>query len=155
TSQTAVRHGSEPETVWADMVSGNFFSGLGVRMERGHGFTAEDERQHSQTAIISYAYWTRRFGRNPAALGDTLFVKGVPFTIVGVTAPEFAGVSRGTSTDVWIPIQDRPELKPWGRSAESNDGYSNSPNWWFLMMLGRLAPGVTAEQSLASAQPVF
>lgn len=152
---TAVRHGQTPETVWADMVSGDFFSGLGVRMASGRGFTPDDEKQHAPVAVLNHAYWTRRFDRNPAAIGDTLFIKGVPFTIVGVSAPEFAGITHNRATDVWIPIQSRPELKPWGRSTTSRDSFHGSPNWWFLMTIGRLAPGVTADQALTAAQPVF
>jgi hypothetical protein len=73
---TAVRYGQTPETVRADMVSGDFFSGLGVRMASGRGFTADDERQHAPIAVINHAYWTRRFDRNPAVIGETLFIKG-------------------------------------------------------------------------------
>jgi predicted permease len=155
TSQTAVRVGNEPETVWADMVTGNFFSGLGVRLQRGRGFTPADEAEHAQMAVISHGYWTRRFAQRADAIGSTIFVKGIPFTIVGITPAQFAGVGRGTATDVWIPIQKRAELKPWGRPAEASDSFHTSPNWWFLMAIGRLAPGVTADQALASAQPVF
>ena len=155
TQPTAVRHGQTPETVWADMVSGDFFSGLGVGMASGRGFTVNDEQQHAPIAVLSHAYWTRRFDRQPQAIGETLFIKGVPFTIVGVTAPEFSGVSHNHATDVWIPIQTRAELKPWGRSAQSTDDFYKSPNWWFLMTIGRLAPGVTAAQATAAAQPVF
>jgi predicted permease len=154
-NRTAVRYGTEPETVWADMVSGNFFSGLGVGMALGRGFTAADETEHAPVVVLSYAYWTRRFARNPAAIGDTLFIKSVPFTIVGVAAKAFAGVEHNTGTELWIPIQSRTELKPWGRSAESAEGFHTSPYWWFLMTIGRLAPGVTAEQTLARAQPIF
>src|SRR5690349_15483276 len=155
TGQTAVRLGSDAETVWADMVTGNFFSGLGVRLAQGRGFTLDDERQQATVAVISDSYWMRRFDRSPSAIGQTLFVKGVPFTIVGVTASEFAGVEHGHATDVWIPVTDRPELRPWGRPPESTDTYANSPNWWFLLTIGRLAPGVTAEEALARAQPIF
>ena len=155
TSQTAVRYGNDAETAWADMVTGNFFSGLGVRMERGRGFTIRDEDEHSQNAVISYGYWIRRFGQDPAAVGSTLFVKGIPFAIVGITPPQFVGLGRGTATDVWIPIQTRPELKPWGRPVESSDSFYGSPDWWFLMTIGRLAPGMTPDRALAAAQPVF
>jgi predicted permease len=154
TQPTAVRHGQTPETVWADMVSGDFFSGLGVGMTAGRGFTMHDEQQHAPIAVLSHAYWARRFDRQASVIGETLFIKGVPFTIVGVTAPEFAGLLQNP-TDVWIPIQARPELKPWGRSAQSPDTFHKSPNWWFLMTIGRLAPGVTAAQATAAAQPVF
>lgn len=154
-NQVAVRSGSEAETALAEMVSGNFFSGLRVSMERGRGFTADDEVQHSQNAVISYGYWTRRFARSADAVGSTLFVKGIPFTIVGITGPEFSGLGRGRATDVWVPLQVRAELKPWGRAPDSNDTLNNSPNWWFLLTIGRLAPGVSAEQALALAQPTF
>jgi predicted permease len=154
-SQTAVRVGNEAENVWADMVSGNFFSGLGVRMHSGRGFTMAEETEHAQSAVIGYGFWTRRFARNPNAVGSTIFVKGVPFTIVGITPAQFAGVGRGTATDVWLPIQRRPDLKPWGRPPESNDSFYDSPNWWFLMVIGRLAPGVAADEALAKAQPAF
>jgi predicted permease len=154
-NRTAIRYGADPETARADMVTGNFFSGLGVRMARGRAFTADDERQHTQTAVLGYGFWTRRFARNPAIVGDTLFVKGVPFTVIGVAAPEFTGVEHNNATDVWIPIQDRPELKPWGRPPESPDSFYGSPTWWFLMTIGRLAPGTTETQALAKAQPIF
>ena len=155
TSQTAVRVGNEAENVWVDMVTGNFFSGLGVRMHSGRGFTMPEETEHAPSAVIGHGFWTRRFARSANAIGSTIFVKGVPFTIVGITPPQFAGVGRGTATDVWIPIQRRPDLKPWGRPVESSDTFYESPSWWFLMVIGRLAPGITADTALAKAQPVF
>ncbi len=155
TGKVAVRYGEEPEEAQADMVSGNFFSGLGVQPARGRTFTLRDEAEHTQMAVLSYAYWTRRFDRNPSAVGQTLFVKGVPFTIVGVAAREFTGVEGERSTDVWIPLQNRPDVKPWGRSAQDEDSFYGSPNWWFLMMIGRLAPGVTRQQALSRLTPVF
>src|SRR5207245_228205 len=74
----------------------------------------------------------RRSLRHRSAVGDTLFIKGVPFTIIGVAAPAFDGVEHNTATDVWIPIQNRPELKPWGRPADANEGFYSAPTWWFL-----------------------
>jgi len=91
----AVRIGDEAEEASVDEVSGNFFSGLGVKLTRGRGFELSDETSRAQLAVLSYAYWTSRFGRNPSTLGQTIFVKGVPFTITGVAAPEFTGLERG------------------------------------------------------------
>jgi predicted permease len=153
--KVAVRFGAEPEEANADMVSGNFFSGLGVHLARGRGFTLEDETRHTQTAVLSYAYWTRRFGRNPAALGETLYVKGVPFTIVGITPREFEGVGQGESTDIWVPFQSRADLKPWGRSPDSPDSLYGDPTWLFLLMIGRLQPGISQERALAQLNPVY
>ena len=67
-------------------MSGDFFSGLGVRLERGRGFTEQDENDHAPLAVISNHYWTRRFARNPDVLGTTLYVNGVGLTIVGIAA---------------------------------------------------------------------
>ena len=149
------RAGHEPEEVRADMVSGNFFSGLGVSMERGRGFTLADETNHELTAVISYVYWTRRFQRNPSAIGESLYLKGVPFTIVGVTAQGFFGLEEEQATDVWIPMQERADLKPWGMAAQDENSLYGSPDWWFLMVAGRLRPDATPEQAVAQLTPSF
>jgi hypothetical protein len=62
--KVAMRYDGQPEEAEGDMVSGNFFSGLGIRLARGRGFTAQDETDHAAVAVISYNYWTRRFSRN-------------------------------------------------------------------------------------------
>jgi predicted permease len=151
-----VRYGSDPEEAFGDEVSGNFFSGLGVQMARGHGFTLDDERQHTQIGVLSYSYWTRRFARNPSVLNQTLYVKGVPFTVVGVAAPEFVGVERSKVTDFWVPLQANPNLKPWGHSPQ--DSYSlpyGNPKWFYLMQIGRLRPGVSLARAQAQLNPIY
>jgi MacB-like periplasmic core domain len=67
-SKVAVRYGALPEEAEGDMVSGTFFSGLGVSLIRGHGFSEEDETNHASIAVVSYKYWTQRFARNPDVL---------------------------------------------------------------------------------------
>jgi predicted permease len=154
-SKVAVRYGAEPEEAEGDMVSGTFFSGLGVRLPRGHGFTEQDEADHAPVAVISYNYWTRRFGRNPEVLGTTLFVNGIGFTIVGVAGEGFEGLEEGNSTDFWIPLQSRPELNAWGNPLEDGKTYIVNPTWWCLRLIGRLGPGMTKAQAVAQLQPVF
>ena len=97
-SKVAVRYGAEPEEAEGDMVSGTFFSGLGVNLPLGRGFSEVDETNHAPIAVISYNYWTRRFARNPNVLGKTLYVNAVPMTIVGIAAAGFEGVEPGGST---------------------------------------------------------
>jgi predicted permease len=153
--KTAVRFGNSPEEVEADEVSGNFLSALGVRMAVGRGFTEADEQNHTQTAVLSYGYWTRRFNRNPDVIGKPLYVNGVPMTIVGVAGPHFYGVEPGgLSTSVWVPLQTRPELNAWGMPATGHTLYG-SPNWWAMMLMARLRPGVTQTQALAAMDPLF
>jgi predicted permease len=155
----AVRYGDEPEEARADMVSGNFFSGLGVRLARGRGFTLDDEMKHMQVAVLGYDYWTRRFARSPSVIGETLYVKGVPFTVIGVTGRGFTGVepiSQVGAIDLWIPLQNRPDLTAWGQ-ADQHDGYIlyGTKAWWCLMMIARLKPGVTEKQAQAQLDPLF
>jgi predicted permease len=154
-SKVAVRYGEQPEEAEGDMVSGTFFSGLGVNLPRGRGFNEEDETKHAPIAVISYNYWTRRFAADPDVLGKTLYVSGVAMTIVGVAAEGFEGVEGGGSTDFWIPLQNRRELNAWGNPPEDGKLYIANSTWWCLRMIGRLAPSVTRAQAVAQLQPVF
>jgi len=154
-SKVAVRYGALPEEAEGDMVSGTFFSGLGVNLIRGRGFSEEDETNHASIAVISYNYWTQRFVRNPDVLGTTLYVNGVAITIVGVAAQGFEGVEAGGSTDFWIPMQTRPELNAWGNPLDDGKTYITNSTWWCLRLIGRLAPGITRAQAVAQLQPVF
>jgi predicted permease len=152
--KVAVRFGEAPEEAEGDMVSGNFFSGLGVSLARGHAFTLEDERVHSQVVVLSHSYWTRRFSRNPSVLGQSLFIKGDPFTIIGVAPEGFFGVEPAQSTDFWIPLQNQADLNAWGSAPEYNTLYG-TPTWWCLELIARLAPGVSPSQALAEVIPRY
>jgi len=154
-SKVAVRIETQPEEAEGEMVSGTFFSGLGVKLARGRGFTAQDEADHAPVAVISYDYWTGRFARDPEVMGKTIFVNGVAMTIVGVAAEGFEGVEAGGSTDFWIPLQSRPELNALGNPPENGKTYIADPTWWCLQLIGRLAPGVTKQQAAAQLQSTF
>ena len=154
-SKVSVRFGPQPEEAEGDMVSGAFFSGLGVKLTEGRGFTEEDERSHAPIAVLSYNYWTRRFARKHDVLGQTLYVSGVGMTIVGIAAQGFEGAEPGGSTDFWIPLQSRRELNAWGNPLEDGKTYIANPTWWCLRLMGRLAPGVSRTQALAQLQPIF
>jgi len=152
--KVAVRYSDTPEEAEGDMVSGNFFSGLGISPARGNGFTLEDEKSHAQNAVLSYSYWTRRFSRNPSILGQTLFIKGNTFTITGVAPEGFFGIEPGQSTDFWIPLQNRPDMNAWGSAPEYNTLYG-TPTWWCLELIARLAPGVSPSQAVAEVTPRY
>lgn len=153
--KVAVRVGREPEEVLGEMVSGNFFSGLGVQPVLGRGFTPQDESMHAPIAVLNYAWWKNRFGGDKDILGKTIYVKGVPITIVGVAPRGFNGVNPlHPSMDFWIPLQNRPELNAWGTPPTDHTLYG-SPNWLALDMLGRLEPGISPEQAAAQLTPAF
>ncbi len=156
--KVAVRYGELPEAAEGEEVSGNFFSGLSARIMLGRGFTLADERQHAAIAVLSYDYWTRSFARNPAILGQTIYIKGIPMTLVGITARGFKGIEPGIATDFWVPLQNRPELNAWGvpstPGAAVNTLYS-SPRWWTLGIMARLRPGVTPTQAQQALEGTF
>jgi predicted permease len=151
--KTPVRYGAEPEEAQADMVSGNFFSGLGVSTICGRPLTMEDEKKHSQVAVVGYGYWSRRFAGNCSILGQTLHVRGVPFTIAGVAARNFIGVERNRTTDIWVPLQDRIDVNAWGMRTDKS--LYGMRDWWCLHMIGRLAAGVSEKEAQAKLNPVF
>jgi predicted permease len=151
--KVAVRYGETPEAAEGDEVSGNYFSGLAAGIFRGRGFSSEDERDHSQIVVISHEYWTRRFAGDPAVLGTTLFIKNVPFTIVGIAAQGFHGLEPATSTDFWIPLQNRTELNAWGNAAGDDSLYA--PKCWCMPLMVRLKRGVTPAQAQNALQSTF
>lgn len=153
--KVGVRVGEDPEQAEGDMVGGSFFSGLGVNLVRGRGFSEQDEEDHAPVVVISHNYWRRRFSQSPDVIGKTFYVNGLPFTVIGISAEGFEGVEPGKSTDFWIPLQNRVELNAWGNPPDNGNIYRDDPTWWCLRLLGRLAPGTTKIQAVAQLQPTF
>jgi predicted permease len=152
--EVPIRHGNSPMTGPGEEVSGNYFAGLGVPIVAGVGLTEEDEQEHSSKVVLSYELWTNAFLRQPSAIGQTLYVRDIPFTIIGVTAPGFFGVDAGHVADFWIPLQTRPELNAWGFPGDRGTIYT-SPKWWAVPMVARLRSGVSPEQASQASQGVF
>src|SRR5262249_1106292 len=152
--KVAVRLGDMPEEAEGDEVSGNFFSGLAVDVVLGRPFSLKDEKNHTQVAVISYDYWTRRFARDSPVLNKTLFIKNVPFTIVGVAARGFPGLEPASSTDFWVPLQNRAELNAWGMPSDASTLYG-TPKWWCLPLIARLRPNTTPQKAQNALQGTF
>lgn len=130
------------------MASGGFFDGLGVRPELGRLFTANDDRRGAPdgpVAVISYAFWQRRFG-GANIVGRTLKLNQKTFTMIGVTPPSFFGPEVGRAVDVFIPIGAEPILRP--RS------FLNEGTAWWLTVMARLKPGETADTASAALQGI-
>jgi hypothetical protein len=85
----------------AALVSGNYFRGSGAAIVLGRPLTDDDDRPGGSTAVISHRLWMNAMGGDPAAIGKTIRVNGVPFTIVGVSGPGFLGMSRGGFSRLW------------------------------------------------------
>jgi predicted permease len=138
-------------------VSGDYFLVLGVHAVLGRTFTREDEKTSGQNpvAVISYSYWRERFALDPAIIGTRIAVNNSPFTIVGVTPPEFFGVQPGEQVDVSVPISMMAQVRPDFTDAGSPYDVLTAPfrNWLYVM--GRLRPGVSRDQAEVRLQPVF
>ncbi len=135
----------DAEQLRGALVSGNYFAVLGVRAAAGRTLAAADDRAPGAggAAVISDAYWRRRFGRDPAAVGRTLLVNGAPLTVVGVAPRGFTGEAVGWAPDLWIPLAAQPAVMRNDDRLRGPDARSTS----WLMLMGRLAPGATVAQA--------
>ena len=130
------------EQVYAQVVSDNYFTTLGLRPAAGRLLAPGDERLDPPVAVIGHGYWQRRFGGAPTAIGRTVTIGPNVFTIVGVTPQAFAGLDPGRRVDVTIPITHaRPMMADAGA-------------WWFEAV-GRLERGTNLVETTARADAVF
>ncbi|HLE64288.1 MAG TPA: ABC transporter permease [Pyrinomonadaceae bacterium] len=144
--QMNVSYGEENERVRADVVSGNYFQVLGVNAWTGRLFTQDDDRIPGghPVAVISYRFWERRFGKDPAIAGKTILANEHPVTVIGVTPPGFFGVYLSSSPDVWVPMMMTPVFHPVPPTRLS----SRRHQW--LSMMARRKDGVSNEQAQSS-----
>jgi predicted permease len=142
--------GGSPELLKADLVSGTFFPVLGVQPILGRVLNETDDQTPGAgpVAVASYAWWTRRFGKNPFVLGRTFRFESTVYTIIGVAQPGFFGTSVGQAPDVWIPLSMEKEISPGWNGL--NDKFFQS-----LYIIARLKPGVTVEQASANTNVLF
>jgi predicted permease len=128
-------------------VSGEFFNALGVAPYLGRVFTRADDRSGCGVpgAVVSYGFWQRRFGGDPAAVGKTIALNGRPVEVIGVTPPEFFGVEVGRAYDVAVPLCSHAVL------GQERDWLANDRMWWVTVM-GRLKPDESLEQVNAGLQ---
>jgi predicted permease len=133
------------EKLKGELVSGNYFSVLGIEPEIGRMLAPEDDAAPGQhlVAVIGYAYWQRAFGGSPSVLGERMKFGNTALEIVGVVARNFSGESAGYAPDVWTPLAMQPQLNG-GRSFL----HTRDVSW--LNCVGRLAPGVSLSRAQAS-----
>src|SRR5437588_373942 len=146
----------EPTLADGAMVTGQYFSGLGVTPLLGRGITEDDEYSGApRSVVISYVYWTRRFARDPSIIGKSVTLNGIRFTIAGVTPQNFYGISVGTEPDLWVPFDDKPNMRPWSMPPGGTDSVFTERDWLCLNIMGRLKDGVTREQAQGALDAVF
>jgi predicted permease len=137
-----------PERVRGQYASGSYFDLLGVRAAHGRLLTPADDSVPGRggpdgaVAVISDDFWTRRFARDPAVLGKQVQIDTQWVTIVGVTAPGFSGLRAGMPLDITVPMM------------LVEQGLQSKESWW-LSVIGRVAPGATAEQARADLEALW
>jgi predicted permease len=137
-----------PEPVDYKWVSGNYFTTLGVPATLGRTLLPSDDRlaPGEPVAVLSNAYWTRRFGRDPSVIGRSFRFRAAAFTIVGVAPRGFSGETVGEALDVWMPLSAQPGAPSWLWNGHST-------TW--LHILARRRPGITLVQARAGLEPVY
>jgi len=150
---TSISVDNTTERVDAEMVSGNFFTMLGVKPAAGRVFSSkEDDRTFlgHPVVVLSYDYWVSRFARDPAAIGKKILVNNYPMTIVGVSAQGFAGLDPSRSPHIRVPVLMVKAVVPEWTWLDPGD---RRTRW--VQVFARLKPGYTAESAGAPAQGLF
>jgi predicted permease len=127
------------------LVSGNYFSVLGVNALYGRVLTPDDDTVPGANplAVVSYDFWKQHLGQTPEAVGRVIRINDSAFTVIGVTPPGFFGDTVGDQQDMWIPVSMQQQIIP-GRAWLDN--YEAS----WLHCIARLKPGVSVEQARAN-----
>ncbi len=132
-------HG-EPERVWGQAATSNYFNVAQLGMTLGRGFTSEEERV--PVIVLGHRLWQRRFGGDPSIVNKTILLSGNQFTVVGVAPPAFRGIDLPLDPEFWVPLGNLDQLLPKTSNYESRD-------YHWLAVVGRLGPGVTRAQAAA------
>src|SRR5262249_3504863 len=137
------------EIATAQLVSGDYYKGLGVDPIIGRTITGDDDTSAAApVAVITYRYWKNRFGLDPRILEKPAFINGQPFAIIGVTRPGFdSALGVVKSADFSLPLAAEPLISH--RPSESLESW----NCW-LRIMGRLKPGVSIEQARINFEPI-
>jgi len=146
----SVAGAGQTERADGELVSGNYFAVLGVRPALGRVFNQEDDRTPGAhpVVVLSHAFWTRRFGADPAILNKALTVNGTPMTVIGVSREGFRGVQVGQTPDVFIPMMMTAQMTP-----NRNDLNNHKDHW--LAILGRLKQGMSPAQTEEAVRPSY
>lgn len=150
---TSVSIGNRTERIDAEMVSGNYFTMLGVKAAAGRLFNAEEDdrvREGHPVVVLTYDYWVNRFGGDSKVVGAKILVNNYPMTIVGVSARGFAGLDPTRSPQLRIPIKMKPIMVPSWNWFEMDD---RRTRW--VQVFARLKPGYTAESAQPPLQVLF
>ncbi|MQA91300.1 MAG: FtsX-like permease family protein [Gemmatimonas sp.] len=152
-SELSVGTDTGAEVVGGELVSGNYFNLLGVSPARGRLLQPSDDDPASdvRVAVVSYEFWRGRLGGDPGAVGASVRINGVPFTVVGVVDPSFKGLRLGDSRSIWVPLLAQNDL---GLFPGGFDPITMRGLRWIEGLVARLGSDVTMERARAEIRAV-
>ena len=134
------------------VVSGDFFRTMGLRAAAGRVFEANDDSPTAApVAVLNYGYWQSAFGGSRSAIGRTIQLNAIPFTIVGVAEQRFTGITPGSDYDVWLPLAAGQRIN----DARMWDNRQDNVSSWWLTVLGRLKAEASLPQAQAAIAGIF
>ena len=141
----------EPERVWAELVTANFFATLGTAPIVGRGFRPDEDRVEGAAlvTVLSYPLWQKRFGGDPGIVGRTISVNRHPFTVVGVMPATFRGTQQTGGPALWMPLMTYPVTT----TGQTLQGLGSRRYDW-LLVTGLLKPHVTVQQADAELKTI-
>jgi len=151
-----ITHNNASDLAGAEIVTGNYFSVLGVAAAQGRLMTANDDTRPggNPVAVLSHHYWTTHFGSNPDVVGQTFSINGLPYQIIGVSAPEFQSAIWGSMPDVFVPMSMVEQVIPAkGRRLQDARLQNHKDRW--LNIIGRLKPDETPEMAEVAMAPLW
>lgn len=140
----------ESDVTTGQIVSGNFYKGLGVRPVLGRLITEDDDQAGAEpVAVLAYQYWKRHFGGDPDVAGKAIYINGLQFTVIGVSPASFGGaLDIVEPPDLTIPLSDEAQIH-WSEPRNQR------PWYWWLRVMGRLKPGASYNQVRANLEGAF
>ncbi len=143
--------GGEIEKMQVQLVTGSFFPVMGVNPSLGRVLTDADDQNAGghPVAVVSYPWWQRRLGGDPSAIGKTITIDNIAYTIVGVAPREFFGTTVGTAPDLWVPLAMEKQMPPMHFDGRKADEFQS------LNLIGRLREGVSEEQASSVVNVLF
>lgn len=143
--------GNEPERLKAQLVSGNYFSVLGVNAFLGRTLSDMDDLNAGShaVAVISHAWWQNRLGGDTSVIGKTITIDKTAYTIIGVGPKEFFGTTVGEAPDLWVPLAMEAQMPPMHWDGRTKREFQS------LNLIGRLKGGVSVAQANAAINVLF
>jgi predicted permease len=150
-NQVSVIPASAPQQAFAELVTGNYFSVLGVKAAKGRVFTAAEDTTPggAPVIVISHGFWQRRLGGDPAAVGKVMPLNGTGFTIIGITPEGFKGINSLISPDMWVPSMMYAQMLP-----SQLRTWIDERRALLFFAAGRLKTGTTIRQAEANLKSI-